>query len=252
MTCNDALKKMYLRDEELSEAEAAEVKRHCEKCAACNAEYARVRSSLNVIKAFRHQTPSMNDPLQLINSVIGQIEREARQGVTASSSESLSERVMMWLCAPRVRLAIAAMLVVMTASFIVEYTSAFVSLKKFEETVGVATSKYQHHSTAAGLDQSRLLEAARDFSKLIAGRQSSVALSENWVVMNKQSLERFLLLYEELKHHASELPPEFRAENPGLARLLETEQPAAQAEMLVRDREALIRELNALLPTKGK
>ncbi|HLP18638.1 MAG TPA: hypothetical protein VK470_20440, partial [Bacteroidota bacterium] len=121
-----------------------------------------------------------------------------------------------------------------------------------EETVGATTSKYEQHSTTAGLDQSRLLEAARDFSKLIAGRQSSVALSENWVVMKKQSFERFILLYEELKHHASELPPEFRAENPGLARLLETEEPAAQAKLLARDRAALIRELNALLPTKGK
>ena len=77
---------------------------------------------------------------------------------------------------------------------------------------------------------------------------ASVELTNDWVLMNKQSFEEFILLYDELKDNTSQLPPEFRAENPGLSKLLETKQRSAQVDVLLKDRESLIRELNRLLP----
>ncbi|HAP36218.1 MAG TPA: hypothetical protein DCQ28_09855, partial [Bacteroidetes bacterium] len=59
-------------------------------------------------------------------------------------------------------------------------------------------------------------------------------------------------LYDDLKDNASKLSPEFRAENPHLSKLLTTEQQSVQLDLLLKEREALIHELNRLVPKERK
>jgi hypothetical protein len=240
MTCKEFQKLMYLRDDELDAGELSELKRHRAECAACASEYARVEFSRKVIHDLSMRVPKLTDPLVLINEVIGRIEQDAMK-MQPYHPQSVFDRWIVWLSAPGVRAAMAGLLLLITGAFAFEYTSGYVRMKGYEESLERRTALDEPYAMAAGINQRNLLNAASDLSKIISGKQSYDELSDNWVVMNKQSFQEFILLYNELKDNPSELPQEFRAANPGLAKLLETKQPSAQIDMLLKDRESLIR-----------
>jgi hypothetical protein len=251
MTCKEFQTLMYFRDDELDRIELSELNRHKADCAACAAEYSRVQFSRNTARMLSHRPPRLNDPLILINSVVARIEREALHE-EVREAESVLDRCLLLLSAPWLRGTMAGLLLLITVSFAVEYTTGVVTTKGFEETIAQKTSQLGEGQTAAGVDQGILLNAAAGVSKLITGKRTYVDLSDNWVMIDKQSLEQLFLTYNELKDKISQLPPEFRAANPALVKLLETKQEAAQVDLVLKDRQLLIRELNGLLPQERR
>lgn len=247
MTCIKYLELMYLRDDELEEQERIQLEHHKSECASCAAEYARVESARKTIRAMNSRPPVVSDPLLLINEVIGRIERGEKKA-SPSAPQSALDRLTLWLSVPIVRGAMAGLLLLISGSFVVEYTSGFVTMKGAEEEIERSSSFHDQYSAAGMMDQGNLVNTAAELLKLISGKRSYVELSNDWVVMDKQSFGQLLLLYKNLKDNPSQLSPDFRAANPGLAKLLETTRDTTQLNQLLKDRESLIRELNQLLP----
>lgn len=248
MTCKKFMELAYLSEDELDAETISELQRHKAECAACAAEYAQIEHARQAIRDLRAHQPVLTDPMLLINEVVGRIEREA--ALTARQLPmSAFDRLIVRLSLPATRAAMACALLLIAGSFAFEYTSAFIQMKTLEGAMEKRSALHEQYETAA-MDPGRLLTAASDLTKLIYGKQSTAQLSENWIVMNRASLEQFLLLYNDLKKDASRLPPEFREANPGLTKLLETDQQSAQMAVLMKDREALIRELNRLVSSE--
>jgi anti-sigma factor RsiW len=151
MTCKEFLNLMYLRDDELDGVKRTELERHRSTCAACASEYARVESSRRVIHDLSLQVPKLTDPLIVTNSVIGRIENDAMKK-KSSHPESMLDRWIVWLSAPGVRAVMAGLLLLITGSFAVEYTSGFVRMKGYEETLEKRTALEESYATAAGMD----------------------------------------------------------------------------------------------------
>jgi len=241
---------MYLRDEELEARERSKLERHRSECAACAAEYARVESVRKITAALKAQNPVFTYPLLLTNSVISRIEEDAVP-VRSSRPESFFDRLAAMLAAPGMRIVMASLLLFIAGVFAVEYTSAYVSIKGYEEHINTISSQ-DKDAAAAMMAQGNLLTTAEDLSKLISGKQSFVEVSENWVMINKNSLEKLLLLYDELKDNALKLSPEFHVANPRLSKLLTAKKQSTQLDLLLKEREPLIRELNRLIPKERK
>ncbi|MDD8019106.1 MAG: hypothetical protein PHP42_12080 [Bacteroidota bacterium] len=250
MNCKEFREKMYLRDDELEPRELSEMKQHRLECVECRTEYALVASVHKITDAVKTQVPELTDPLLLTNSVLSRIKEEA---VRAHSSRPVPafDRFAALLAAPSVRLAMAIMLFIIAGSFAVEYTSGYVYLKGYEERIG-RSSEWQEDDMASFVGQGNLPNAAEYLLKIVSGKKSFVEVSENWVLMDKKSLQNYLLLYNELKGNASQLSPQFRAANPHLAELLMNKQQSMQLDTLLKERESIIRELNRLVPKERK
>jgi hypothetical protein len=248
MTCKEFKKYAYLSDDELDAETLSRRQRHRSECTACALEYGRIERARRMIRELGERQPVLTDPLLLVNAVIGRIERDAAVP-TRSLPVSLVDRLIIRLSSPGIRAALASALLLIAGSFVLEYTSAFVQMKTFEVAMGKKSAMHEQYETA-GMEQNRLLSAASEVTKFISGKRSSLELTDQWLVMNKQSFEEFLLLYHDLKSNAAQLPPEFREAHPELTKLLETEQPSAQMSVVMKDRESLIRELNGLVSSE--
>jgi hypothetical protein len=250
MKCKEFRKKMYLRDDELEARELSDLEQHRLECAECGTEYARVASIQRITDTMKTHNAELTDPLLLTNSILNQIKEDAIR-MHSFQSISIFDRFVTLLAAPAVRMTMVIMLFIIVGSFAVEYTSGYVYLKKYEERIN--ESNLQQENTSASLiNQGNLLNTAEYFYNIVSGEQSSVEVSENWVLMDKKSFQNFLILYDELKDNASKLSPEFRASNPHLSKLLTVEEQSMQLDMLLKEREALIRELNRLVPKERK
>lgn len=246
MKCKEFREKMYLRNDELEARELSDMERHRLECAECGAEYARVASMLRITDVLKTQNPELTDPLLLTNSILNRIKEDALQK-HLSRPESAFDKFVILIAAPNLRMTMATMLFIITGWFVIEYTSGYVYLKEYEERIA-----QQGNASASLMSQGYLLNAAEYFYNIVSGKQSSVEISDNWVLMDKKSFQSFLLLYDELKDNSSNLSPEFRAENPHLSKLLTTGEQSVRLDLLLKEKEALIRELNKLVPNERK
>jgi len=246
MTCRKFREMMYLRDDELGADDVSALNDHTSACHACAAEYARVVSDRRIIRDLRGSVPHLADPLLVMNAVIGRIESEPMNGPSRRGTPAF-DRWMLRLSAPMTRAAAAALLVLISGTCALEYTSAFVTMKAFEETFE-RRSAYSGTTAAAGaVNRDKVVNAAADLIKKISPTESYVEVSDKWVMIDKRSLEELLLLYNELKENAPQLPADFRTKHPELTKILETKKQSAQIHILMKEREQVIRELNGLL-----
>lgn len=250
MKCKEFRDKMYLKNDELDTHELSDLERHRLECVECRLEYDRVASMHRITDTLKNQDPELTDPLLLTNSILSRISEGVLKKYT-TRSESFFDRFVILMAAPSLRMAMAIMLFIITGSFAIEYTSGYLYLKGYEERIEQSTMQ-QENTSASIISHGNLLNTAEHFYNMVSGKQTTVEISENWVLMDKQSFQDLLLLYDDLKSNASKLSPEFRAENPHLSKLLSIERQSVQLEILLKDREALIRELNRLVPKERK
>lgn len=250
MNCTEVRQRMDLRDDECDPRELAEMHRHCSTCPECAAEYSRVIAGRKLMSTLQHQIPTLSHPQLLTSSVLERIEQASAHEASKASGTWL-DRLAAWLDRPALTWAMASALLAITGSFAIEYTSAYVSVKVLEDHVQ-QQSALRAESDMAAIHQSALVDAVATLTKKLSGNPSYMELSQNWVMIDKASLERLFQLYDELKANASKLPPEFRSANPSITKLLDAKRPSTQLELLLKEREALIRELNRLMPKERK
>jgi len=250
MKCKEFREKMYLKNDELETQELSDLERHRLECIDCRMEYERVASVHRITDSLKTQEPELIDPLLLTNSILSRISEDALRK-HSPRSESFFDQFVILMTAPNLRMTMAIMLFIIVGSFAIEYTSGYMYLKEYEEQIDKSYAQ-QENASASLISQGNLLNTAEHFYNIVSGKQSSVEITENWVLMDKKSFQDFLLLYDDLKDNASKLSPEFRAENPHLSKLLTTEQQSVQLDLLLKEREALIHELNRLLPKERK
>jgi len=247
MNCTRFRKAMYLCEDELGPDEWKEFQRHCSTCRTCAAKYLEVERMQEVLTRLKNKTPNPTNPVAMAVAVIGEIEREKSRKTAAS----VYNVVLLRLCLPGVRFAIASALALLCASFLVEYTSGYVHIK------GLETSMTTYSSLQSGmplpfLTQTDAAEVVSGFSRFAMGKKSFFEISGNWVMINKKSIEDFILLYNELQSITPELPPEFRTAHPQLWKLLTKKKDAKELDALLKERTSLIRELNDLIPQERK
>ena len=156
-----------------------------------------------------------------------------------------------WLGLTGVRVAIVSLLVFICASFAVEYTSGYIDIEGLENSMTTYSSARTTGPAQllAGSDATDLVAA---LSKIVVGEKSFFEVSGDWVMINKNSLEKFILLYNDLQSIAPNLPPEFRAAHPELWKLLIQKRAPKDLDTIIRERKSLIRELNELIPQERK
>jgi hypothetical protein len=250
MNCKEFREKMYLRNDELEAQVLSDLELHRLECGECRTEYARVASMQRITDTMKTQNPELTDPLLLTNSILNRIKEDALRKHSLRP-ESFFDQFVILMATPSLRMTMAIMLFFITGTFAIEYTSGYVYLKGFEERINESNMQ-QENVSASLISQGNLLNTAEYFYNIVSGKQASVEVSENWVLMDKKSFKIFLLLYDELKDNASKLSPEFRAANPHLSKLLTVDQQSVQLDMLLKEREALIHELNRLVPKERK
>ena len=109
MKCSVFREKMYLNEDELNSGELTEFLRHRAECAECAAEYRKHEQFLNGLARLKYARPTLSNPLIMTNSVMNQIETAASH-TDEQEKRSTYEDFVLWLAAPRIRIAIAAFL----------------------------------------------------------------------------------------------------------------------------------------------
>ncbi len=250
MKCKEFREKMYLKNDELEKQELSDLEHHRLECVECRLEYERVVSMQKITAILKNQDPELTDPMVLTNSILSQIAKDSLRDHSLQP-ESFFDKCVILMATPKMRMTMAILLFIITGSFAIEYTSGYVYLKGYEERLE-KSGMQQENATAAFGSQENLLNRVENLFNIISGKQSSIEVTEHWVLMDKKSFQEFLLLYDELKDNASQLSPEFREAHPHLFKLLSTNQQSVQLDMLLKDRETLIRELNRLVPIERK
>ena len=120
------------------------------------------------------------------------------------------------------------------------------------ETSITAYSSMQSGVPAPFLTQADASGVVSDLSRFMTGEKPFFEVSGNWVMINKKSIEDFILLYNELQPVAPQLPPEFRETHPQLWKLLTKKRDAKALDALLKERMSLIRELNSLIPQEKR
>jgi len=247
MECARFRKAMYLRKDELEPGEWTEFQLHLTTCTACAATYLEIERTQEALARLKNRTPHSTNPVAMANAVIGEIERDRAR----KTSAGVYDMIVLRLGLPSVRLAIASVLTFVCVSFLVEYTSGYVHVKGLESSMGTYSSS-QSDMSAPFLAQTDAAEVVSDLSRFAMGKKSFFEVSGNWVMINKKSIEDFILLYNELQSIAPKLPPDFRAAHPQLWKLLTKKKDARELDALLKERTSLIRELNDLIPQERK
>ena len=248
MKCTEFREKMFLRDDELTAEELKGLERHRNDCTACGAEYRSLQPVRRVVQLLQHNEPKLRNPGFITEAILNKLRDDQRP---ALHTMTVYDRFVAWLSTPGVRLTSASLLFVIVGSFAVEYSSAYVQIKKLETTVAKSSFERgtQSVSTLAPGDAADMIS---DAAKVIAGKKSYVEVSGDWVMINRGSIKRLVLLYNELQANTPRLPAEFRSTHPRLSQLLDTKREPEQLEALLRDRKTLIEELNDLIPQERK
>jgi hypothetical protein len=239
---------MYLREDELTAGEILMFERHISECEACAAEYRAAQSIAKVVNTLRRATPKFDDPLLLTNMVVGKIEG---LGESSQNKRSAFDAVVEWLAVPDVRIVFASLLICIVTAFIIEYSFAYVQVQGLENSISRYTSLQTSSRDQASIE-GNATNAVSELTQFVAGRQSFLSVSGDLVIMNKSSIEKFILLYGELQSNAARLSPEFLAAHPRLSRLLTSKKKPARLDSLLKERDSLIRELNELIPRERK
>jgi hypothetical protein len=238
---------MYLREDELGPGEWKEFQHHLTTCPACAARYLEVERTQEVLTRLKNRTPHSTNPVAMADAVIGKIEWEKSR----KTSASVYDMIVLRLGLPGVRFAIASVLTFICASFLVDYTYGYVHIKSLETSIATPSS-LQSGVPVPFLTQTDASGMVFDLSRFVTGKRSFFAVSGNWVMINKTSIEDFILLYNELQSIAPKLPPEFRTAHPQLWKLLTKKKDAKELDALLKERMSLIRELNDLIPQERK
>jgi hypothetical protein len=250
MNCSAFRKKMYLREDELGPDQWKEFQRHRSTCAECLLEYRKVERATEALARIGRAAPLPPDPAKMATSVIIELEKRM-QAVGSIRVFGAFDAFIGWLGLAGVRVGIVSLLVFICASFAVEYTSGYIDIEGLENSMTTYSSAQTAGSAQllAGSDATDLVAV---LSKIVVGEKSFFDVSGDWVMINKNSIEKFILLYNDLQSIAPNLPPEFRAAHPELWKLLTQKKAPKDLEAIVKDRKSLIRELNELIPHERK
>ena len=251
MNCSTFRETMYLREDEVSPAEWTDFQRHRITCERCAAEYRRVERALRFVDLAAAEGPLPGEPHGLGDAVVSRIVAERLPG-SFSAAKPAFQALLDWLGIGWVRVSLATALVLIWGSFAAEYSSGYLRIVTLESELT--------NESAAGttpdirtFTRSDLSELSSLLPTIIPGKDAFFQVSGDWIVINKASMERFILLYNDLQALAPLLPPEFRAAHPELWKLLSQKQKTPpDMETLLRERQSLIRELNDLLPQERK
>jgi hypothetical protein len=248
MKCRIFREKILLRDEELTINELKALERHQNECRVCAAEYRSQQSVRRVVNILQKSEPKLPNPHQLTQMVIDRLHQDQR---SARLTATVYELFVEWLATPKVRFACSLLLFIITGSFILEYSSAYIQIKGLETTVAEASFRRESQVTSS-LVSDDAAEMISNTAKFIAGKKSYLKVSGDWVMINRSSIEKFILLYGNLQSNTPKLSEEFRTAHPRLAKLLTTRKDSEDLEALLKEREALIQELNDLIPQERK
>jgi hypothetical protein len=239
---------MYLREDELTPGEILMFERHLSECEACAAEYRAAQSVAKAVNVLRRSRPTLDNPLLLTNTIAGKIEA---LGESSQNRRPAFDAVVEWLAVPQIRVVFASLLFCIVTTFIIEYSFAYVQVQGLENSLSRNTSLQTPSGDRASME-SNAADAVSELTQFVAGRQSFLSVSGDLVIVNKSSIEKYILLFSELQSNAARLSPEFLATHPRLARLLMLKKDPARLDSLLKERNSLIRELNELIPRERK
>ncbi len=248
MNCSEFRKTMYFREDELTAGEMRLLERHRSECETCAAEYRASQSVAKAVNALRRTTPKLNDPLLLTNAIAQEIEA---LGESSQNTRRAFDAVVEWLAVPQIRVVFSSILICIVTAFVIEYSAAYVQVQGLENSLSRNRS-FQTPSDEQASIESNAADAVSDLTQFVAGRHSFLSVSGDWVMMNKSSIEKYILLFGELQSNAARLSPEFRAAHPQLSRLLTAKREPARLDSLLKERKLLINELNELIPRERK
>lgn len=248
MNCSEFKETMYLREDELTPGEILMFERHISECGACAAEYRVAQSVAKAVDVLRRSTPRLDDPLLFTNTIAGRIEE---LGKPSQKSRPAFDAVVEWLTVPQVRVIFASFLIFIVTAFVIEYSIAYVQVQGLENSLSRNRSLQTPSGEQASIE-SNAADAVSELTQFVAGRHSFFSVSGDLVILNKSSIEKYILLYSELQSNAARLSPEFLAAHPRLSRLLTSKKEPARLDSLLKERDSLIRELNELIPRERK
>jgi hypothetical protein len=248
MNCSEFRKTMYLREDELTAREMRLLERHRSECEACAAEYRAAQSVTKTVNVLRRNTPKLDDPLVIANIVAGEI---AALGESGQNERRAFDALVAWLAIPQVRVIFASLLICIVTAFVIEYSFAYVQVHGLENSLA-RDNAIQTLSDEEASIKGNPADALSDLTQFVAGRQSFLSVSGDLVIVNKSSIEKYILLFSELQSNAARLSPDFLAAHPRLSRLLTSKREPARLDTLLKERESLIRELNELIPRERK
>jgi len=250
MNCAAFRREMYLREEEFEPARWKEFQRHRSSCAECSLEYRNLEKATEILARTSKAIPLPPDPAKMATAVIIELEKSMPAAGSTKVFEAFDAFVG-WLGLSGVKVGIVSLLVFICASFAVEYTSGYFDIEGLENSM-TTYSAVRTTGPAQILAGTDATDAVTALSKIVAGEKSFFEVSGDWVMINKNSLEKFILLYNDLQSIAPNFPPEFRAAHPELWKLLTQKKAPKDLDTIIRERKSLIRELNELIPQERK
>ena len=250
MNCSTFRKVMYLREDEAGADQWKEFQHHRATCTECSLEYRRLERSMEALARLGKIAPLPPAPVELANAVIGEIEQRT-SAVGPTEVIAGYDGFIGWLGLGRVRIGIVSLLMLICATFAIEYTSGYLDIEGLENSM-TSYSSAQSAGPAQLLDRNAATDLVSALSRIVVGEKSFFAVSGDWVMINKSSIEKFILLYNDLQAIAPSLPPEFRAAHHELWKLLTQRRNPKDLDAIIKERNSLIRELNDLIPPERK
>jgi hypothetical protein len=175
MSCKRYQRLLQLnRPGELSERQARKLESHLGKCSACAAEKKRIAKSQRIMAAIKLTVPQLEDPEKLIAKLTkkaAQIEQVNRK----KWSQQVAENLLDWLALPKVRMAYAGAVIILTSTFIAQETMIAYQVSRLEARIAQHAISTTGNELIIG-DQKKLIDEVKEL-KARDIRQRSGSLS---------------------------------------------------------------------------
>lgn len=250
MKCRDINKLMYLKEEELSRRELAEIKQHIAACPACAKEYSEIEKAGLIIEKIKNTSPLLTDEAGFTNSVMEQIESKV---YTPESSffGNILDKVSQFFFITSVRAAAVSLILILVSTFIVQQYLVFSNVSDLENKLAVKNGS-QVTAAQIGFNELKVIKLASDLYNLANGNSFYADLSRGIILADKSKLNELLTLYSQMQNYKNLYSKEIEENYPELNTFLGKELSIESLQEFVKKNENLLKELSRKIPAGGK
>lgn len=177
------------REGELTPRQWSKLERHLSQCSSCAEEKRNIVSTDQIIHAVRGHEPVHSNPTELTHHIMVAIDHSDGH-ITGAALEKQTSHWLDWLYRPKVRLAMAGIVLLLLGTFIFQGTLILHRLQRLEQKMGRQTE------TPFSLDTFLSRKTAHAVADRIMENKDllyqQLTGDEEWVIIDKHSLLKLL------------------------------------------------------------
>ena len=247
MNCRDINNYIFLKEDELTANELAELKKHIAVCPSCAKGFSEAARTNELIGRLKTAEPFLTEGVLFTSSVMEAIDKPG----TNSFISDMLDKVSLLFIRTAVRAAAVSAIIIIVSTFLVQQYSLFSNVSNLENKLAIS-SIAPAAQAQMGYGELKAIKLAVDFYELFKGEKLYAGFSKNLILADKEKLNEFLNLYSDLQNYRNLYDSEIKEKYPELNSFLEKKLSIEELQDFVKKNENLIKELSRKLPAGGK